>query len=61
MPTGGYLGLIQAAGFGAIRVAEARRLGLPAELAARCGDAGLESVAVVAAKPVACCAPGCCS
>jgi ArsR family transcriptional regulator, arsenate/arsenite/antimonite-responsive transcriptional repressor len=56
-----YLEVIKAAGFGAIRVAEARRLRLPAELTARCGDAGLESVTVVATKPVACCDPGCCS
>jgi arsenite methyltransferase len=56
-----YLELIQAAGFGAIEVAEARRLGLPAALAARCDEAGLESVTVVATKPESCCAPGCCS
>ena len=56
-----YLRLIGEAGFAAIRVAEARRLSLPAELTARCGNAGLESVTLVALKPVACCAPGCCS
>ena len=56
-----YLEVIKAAGLGAIRVAEARRLSLPVELRVRCGDAGLESVTLVAVKPVACCAPGCCS
>ncbi len=56
-----YLGLIRETGFGAVRVAEARPLSLPAELTARCGDAGLESVTVVATKPEPCCAPGCCS
>jgi arsenite methyltransferase len=56
-----YLGLIQAAGFGAIRVAEQKRLSLPAEVTARCGDAGLESVTVLATKPDSCCDPGCCS
>ncbi len=55
-----YLELIQAAGFGAIAVAEARRLSLPAELTERCGEAGLESVTVVATRPDAGCAPGCC-
>ena len=56
-----YLEVIRAAGFEVVRVAEARRLGLPAELTARCGDAGLESVTVVATRPATCCAPGCCS
>jgi arsenite methyltransferase len=46
-----YLEVIRAAGFRAIEVAEARRLSLPAELTERCGEAGLESVTVVAAKP----------
>ena len=55
-----YLELIRAAGFGAVRVAEARCLSLPAGLTQRCGEAGLESVTVVAAKPEACCAPSCC-
>ncbi len=56
-----YLEVIRAVGFGAVRVAEARRLALPAELAQRCGEAGLESVTVVATKPSLCCEPGCCS
>jgi hypothetical protein len=46
-----YRELIRTAGFSAIRIAEARRLSLPAELIARCGDAGLESITVVAIKP----------
>jgi SAM-dependent methyltransferase len=56
-----YLEVIQAAGFSAVRVAEARPLTMPAELTERCGEAGLESVTVVATKPSACCAPDCCS
>jgi arsenite methyltransferase len=55
-----YLELVEAAGFGAVRIAEARRLRLPAELTERCGAASLESVTVVSTKPSACCEPGCC-
>jgi arsenite methyltransferase len=55
-----YLEVIRAAGFGAIAVVEARRVSLPTAVAERCGDAGLESVTVIATKPDRCCAADCC-
>jgi arsenite methyltransferase len=61
MDKGAYLELVEAAGFDAIRIAESRRLRLPAALTERCGAASLESVTVVATKPPACCEPGCCT
>jgi arsenite methyltransferase len=56
-----YLELIRAAGFGSVRVAEARGLRLPAQLTARCGGGKLESVTVLATKPASSCSPECCS
>jgi arsenite methyltransferase len=73
MPEADYLGLIAAAGFTAVRIAEAKPIALPdpalaghlsaeAIAAFRASGIALKSVTVLGTKAAhgACCAPGCC-
>ena len=71
MPETDYLAVIRAAGFGDVRVLEAKPIPLPdevlrehlseAELAAfRASGVGLRSVTVLGTKPRACCGDDCC-